>query len=463
MEASEREPAKPVPNAIEELGETRSAIESEPAEVTLPENDTSRLKAKIVQSIANSEQSGWAGSSSLSSQPLPEGDRKAITFEAYMAMCLYDERNGYYRSGTVRVGKNGDFYTSSAIGSLMGEKLAAYISELANVRDEPALIMEWGAGTGTLSRQMLEAWRNRHSDWLASNAALVVVDGNPVHLAEARKNVGYPGNGVGACEELIGNVAFLLPEEAESLLAASKSQGDEGVAIVIANELVDAFPVHRVVMKEGKLWELGVAVDDIGSGDGESPDGESMGTLDKSAGSTPLRYVYMPLSDPRIASVLERDGVSLRENQIFEVNLQAESWIAKMAELVGRGYLILIDYGHEAGELAAAHRMNGTLLCYSGHVAQDEPFLRPGEQDMTAHVNFTACRASAATSGWSTRYYGTQKQFLVDQGLLSELVAHDGTDPFGPAAKRNRAIRQLLLSDSMSETFKVLTLAIGEH
>ena len=117
-----------------------------------------------------------------------------------------------------------------------------------------------------------------------------------------------------------------------------------------------------------------------------------------------------------------------------------------------------MDYGHEAQELTAAHRMRGTLLCYKDHMAHDRPFMAPGEQDITAHVNFTACRLAAEQAGWQMIYYDTQKQFLIDQGVLQDLSSHDGLNPFSEAAKRNRSIRQLLLSDNMSETFKVMVL-----
>ena len=229
----------------------------------------------------------------------------------------------------------------------------------------------------------------------------------------------------------------MTPEAAEESLL--QDAGNDRYAIIVANELLDAFPVHRVVRAAGKLWELGVAA--------------------AAESNVAFRYAYMPLSDGRIEAVLRRDGIALREGQIIEVNLEAEQWIARLAGKIRHGCMVLIDYGHEAVELAAPHRMRGTLLCYKDHVAKDEPFADPGGQDMTAHVNFTACMAAAVAAGWEIGYYGTQKQFLVDQGVLTDLsAAHDGSNPFGPEARRNRAIRQLLLSDGMSETFKVLVL-----
>ncbi|NBD22815.1 class I SAM-dependent methyltransferase [Paenibacillus glycinis] len=391
----------------------------------------SRLEASIRDEIAASERRGWA-----TVTPAADGQDAlpAMTFRDYMARCLYDERDGYYRSGAVRIGKSGDFYTSSGIGTVLADKLAGYLAGIAGGQPRPATIAEWGAGTGALSRQMLSAWARTEnaSSWLVE-ASYLLVDGNPVHLDEARSRFGD------WMREGASRLAFMTPEEAEETLL--RDAADNRFAMIVANELLDAFPVHRVVRVAGRLWELGVAA-----------------AAESNVAGRAFRYAYMPLSDERIEAVLRRDGIALREGQIIEVNLEAEQWIARMAGKIRQGCMVLIDYGHEAGELAASHRMRGTLLCYKDHVARDEPFADPGGQDMTAHVNFTACMSAAGAAGWEIGYYGTQKQFLVDQGVLADLAAHDGKNPFGPEAKRNRAIRQLLLSDGMSETFKVLVL-----
>ncbi|MBM7565689.1 class I SAM-dependent methyltransferase [Paenibacillus sacheonensis] len=393
-----------------------------------------RLETAILETIARSERRGWPD------EAVPAGEAwlPAITFHAYMAMCLYDEFDGYYKSGPVRIGKSGDFYTSSAIGSMMGSKLAGYVTKLAEAQDRPAVIMEWGAGTGALAVQMLSAWEQAAPPWLAS-AQYSLVDGNAVHLEEAKSR--FVERGLGSAGEGI-SVSFMTPQEAEASL---ESGPEERFVVVLANELLDAMPVHRVVRKAGRLWELGVA----------AAAGEQEGQA--------FRYVYMPLSDERIAGVLNRDGIQLREGQITEVNLDAEQWIKSLGGRIRHGCLLLIDYGHDARELTASHRMHGTLLCYKDHIARDEPFQNPGDQDLTAHVNFTGCTAAGEDAGWKPRYYGTQKQFLLDEGLLSDLVRHDGADPFSEAARHNRSIRQLLLSDAMSETFKVLVLEKSEQ
>lgn len=356
---------------------------------------------------------------------------RCITFHDYMAMCLYDPEYGYYQSGAVRVGKSGDFYTSSTVGTVMGEKLACCIAQLIEEYGGCADVGEWGAGSGRLSKQIIDTWERTGYTWL-SQLTYTVVDGNPVHLAEAERLIQEEGNSAAA----LADIRFMSAQEAEADLWSGKPM------IIFANELLDAFPVHRLIKQGGKLWELGVTVNED----------------DSTRNGLPFHYAYLPLSNPELEQSLIADGTLLAEGQEIEINLAAERWIARMSARMAEGVLIIIDYGHEAKELTASHRMKGTLLCYKDHVAHDDPFQFIGEQDLTTHVNFTGCRRAAEKSGWKVIYYDTQKQFLIDQGVLSDLMAHDGSDPFGEAARRNRSIRQLLISDGMSESFKVLVL-----
>lgn len=386
----------------------------------------SSLTERIRESIERSNSEGWRFDKAGLKRTVT-----CITFHDYMAMCLYDDDNGYYRSGEVRIGKSGDFYTSSAIGSVLGEKLAAYMAALIQSYDGRVDVTEWGAGTGRLSGQIVTAWRKEGLSWEEERAGVyTLVDGNPAHLEAARKTLEGAWS-----DEAEWKLRFMTPEEAKAGISRSGNP-----VILFANELLDAFPVHRVAMKEGQLWELGVCIE------------EEEGT------AVSFRYAYMPLSTDRIDEVLERDGISLIEGQELEVNLAAEDWISELGGEISEGAIILIDYGHRAEELAAPWRMKGTLMCYRNHMAHEDPFVYAGEQDITAHVNFTACEHAALSAGWRVEYYGTQRQFLIDQGVLDELMSHDGSNPFGEIARRNRAIRQLILGGGMSETFKVMVL-----
>lgn len=347
----------------------------------------------------------------------------AISFHRYMALCLYHPEFGYYRSGSSRVGREGDFYTSAFIGELMGEQLAAELIRLADRHfsgNAPVQVVDWGGGTGRLSRQMLDAWAQAGDS--GNRFALAVVDGNPEHrrLAEEALNTYISMNKARVVSE----------EDAESVASRGKN------VIVVANELLDAFPVHRVVSRGGRLLEWGVAY--------------SEGTF--------IPCLMEP-TDARLSEWLEEEGISLLDNQTIEVNLDAANWVSNLGNSLGPAIVVLIDYGDEREELSSPHRMDGTLMCYYKHRAHNDPYVLPGEQDMTSHVNFSHIRREAARAGWTELWYGSQKKFLVESGIMEKLSSHSITDPFHPVVRRNRAIRQLLISDGMSELFKVQILS----
>ncbi len=339
-----------------------------------------------------------------------------------MKQCLYHPEFGYYRSGNARVGREGDFYTSAYIGELMGEQLAVELARLAEqwfTGEQAFDIVDWGGGTGRLSRQMLEEWESWNEQKRPQQEfRLTIVEDNPEHRRVAREEL--------AAAIISGKASVEGSEAGEKLI-----EGDRPVFIV-ANELLDAFPTYRLVLRSGKLWEWGV-------------------TWEEGKGLSPC---LMEPVERRLKVWVDDAGIELQEGQTIEVNLAAMDWINHLAGRISRGVLLFIDYGDVTEELFAPHRMDGTLLCYRNHRAHNNPYEAPGEQDLTSHVNFSHTREVVELRGWKQLWYGTQKQFLVNSGILHKLSAHAITDPFHPVVRRNRAIRQLLLSDGMSELFK---------
>lgn len=376
------------------------------------------LAASISKKIVESASLGWYKDNFGNKHTAA-----CISFLDYMAICLYDAEYGYYRSGAVRIGREGDFYTSSAIGQVLAQVLASFALDYARTIDESLSLVEWGAGTGRLSAQIVEAGTMRTENWKRKYKSVLVED-HPAHRDAARHVFSQ------IASELGSETLFVSSNE------AWESEWLKQPALVFANELFDAFPVHRVQNVEGELWELGVAYS------------EAKGFYE----------VCMPLTDSRITSWLSRDGIVLREGQQTEIHAGAAEFLDRLGSVMTRGRLVIIDYGHESAEYAAEHRMLGTLLCYSRHQASSSPYVRIGEQDITSHVPFTFIRHAAVQSGWQVTSYATQKQFLMEHGVMELLQNHQSTDPFSAEARTNRAIRQLLLSDEMSETFKVMVL-----
>ncbi|WP_240416987.1 class I SAM-dependent methyltransferase [Paenibacillus periandrae] len=361
-----------------------------------------------------------------------QNPQQTISFRDYMELCLYHPELGYYTSSRDKVGKTGDFYTSTSIGGLLGEVLAQYIagqtSQAWGTAEQPLTLVEWGGGNGGLAQQVLDELKRRYSDVYA-RISYISVEISPHHRRLQAESL---------AEHLIaGRVSWMTEEEWEA-------NGPWQRTIVFSNEFHDALPVHQVQIKQGQAQEIGVTWDEAGAQFKEV-------LVPVKAGSSLDIYI----------KALETE-VSLLDNQRFEVNLGAPAWISRVGQNLDSGQIVAIDYGDCAAEIYSEHRMNGTLMCYRNHVAADDPYATPGEQDMTAHVNFTALIRAGLEVGLQAEQLMTQKQFLVENGLLEKLQDSYSTDPFSPVARRNRAVRQLLLSDQMSELFKVLILKKGE-
>ncbi|MCD1261524.1 SAM-dependent methyltransferase [Paenibacillus athensensis] len=364
----------------------------------------------------------------------PDG---AITFRDYMELALYHEPHGYYREERVKIGRDGDFYTSASIGTLMGELLAAHVAAYgaggrdaasAGERDAaahgpdaapaPLRLVEWGGGTGRLALHLLDELRRAHPDVYAHTTYMLIESSGYHRRLQA--------------ETLHEHAALIRFADGE----VWAEEPPEDHLIVIANELVDAFPVHRMRWREQRWEECAVVWDERRKAFGE---------------------LWRPADDPALLAHADALGVAWREGQQAEFNLAAAEWVRRVGRRIRSGQLIVIDYGDVSAELYAAHRQLGTLMCYRRHQASADALVYAGEQDVTAHVNFSVCLAAAADAGFSPTRLQTQREFLVELGILGKLQdAHD-PNPFSEKARRNRAIRQLLLSDQMSELFKVMT------
>ncbi|TDF96813.1 SAM-dependent methyltransferase [Paenibacillus piri] len=339
-----------------------------------------------------------------------------------MELCLYHPLYGYYMKNKEKVGTSGDFYTSSAIGGLFGEVLAQYIAGQAKLMglEQPITLIEWGGGSGQLAQQLLDELRR---SW------------NPVY-----ERLTYISVETSSYHRELQAVRLASHEKRVSWRTGRQwlEEGPWNRVIVFSNELIDAFPVHRVQIKDGQPYEIFTEWDEAGGH---------------------FREKLLPLKDGSLAAALEelrRQRIKLAEGQRLELNLAASAWIRQIAGAIRSGQLVTIDYGDRAEELYAPHRMQGTLMCYRNHLANDNPYADPGHQDITSHVDFSGLIRDGGAAGLRLAHYMTQKQFLVENGLLQKLQDTASQDPFSPAARRNRAVRQLLLSDQMSELFKVL-------
>lgn len=350
---------------------------------------------------------------------------RTISFREYMEICLYDPEFGYYMKEKDRIGRDGDFYTSASIGGVMGEVVARYIADTVKLWGvhKPCSLVEWGGGTGALALQILDELKRSFAD-VYESLAYISIEVSPAHRAVQADKL----------REHTNRIRWMTSEQ-------WLQQGSWERVIVLSNELLDAFPVHLVQMRGGRPYEGRVGWDDAAGW---------------------FAVSFPEEAEPAVREYVEAWGAGLEEGQRLEVNLAAAGWLQTVGAAIQSGEVLTIDYGDRAEELYTPHRFQGTLMCYEKHRAQSDPFQHPGNQDITSHVNFSSLIRAGEAAGFETKAYTTQKQFLVDNGILQLLQDTLLSDPFSPAARRNRAIRQLLLSDQMSELFKVLIQKKGE-
>lgn len=309
--------------------------------------------------------------------------QQKITFAEYMNTVLYHPIYGYYCADGVKIGSQGDFFTASSLGSDFGEMLARQVIEIWQHLSypNPFILIEMGAGSGQLASDILQT-------------------------IEKEK------------PELLKKLHYWIIETSESLIQQQKKQLNEWqktinlqwktwaeipdnslIGCLFSNELVDAFPVHRIKIEKEKLQEIYVTIS-------ENKIEEITGEL-----STPSIIDYFQLIK------LDFPSPAYPDSYETEVNLSALDWLKTIARKLHRGYLITIDYGYPAPKYYHPQRYQGTLNCYYQHRHHHNPYVNLGYQDITAHVDFTALECQGELSGLKKVGLTQQGLFLMALGL----------------------------------------------
>jgi SAM-dependent MidA family methyltransferase len=347
------------------------------------------------------------------------GTSGPISFAEFMDISLYHPELGYYARAAQKTGRAGDFFTSVDVGPIFGALLAKQFAEMWRVLQTQSPIpnpqslrfdlVEAGAGSGRLARDILDAALTKDPEFYAA-IRLSLVEASPTARA--------------------AQVATLGPH-APLLAHSSLALPDEVHGVIYANELLDALPTHVVVMTEAGLRE--VFVDVRASSD---------------AAQAP-RFVerFEELSTPRIAEYLARAGAEMHGGWRAEVNLRAQEWTKNAAATLRRGFMVLIDYGHDERDLYNASHSAGTLTSYKQHSQFADLLQEPGETDITAHVDLSAVTRAAEQSGLDVLARLDQTYFMLGLGI---------TELEGLSLHQRLALKTLLLPGGLGSTHKVL-------
>jgi SAM-dependent MidA family methyltransferase len=363
--------------------------------------------------------------------------QRRLTFARFMELALYEPSLGYYRQDADRPTDAGDFLTAPETHPIFGWTIARRIEAMWAELGRPRLfhLVEYGAGSGTLGLAVLDGLR-RHAEGLAAGGPGIEGAASPGDAGELLAAILYE-----PVETNRHRLADLRKRFAKAGLEDRLAAGDEAVpvtGVLIANEFLDALPVHRIVIRGGRVRELFVAW------------------------SGRLVEVEDDPSTPDLERRLADDGLSadqLAEGQIAEISLGLDPWLRGAAARLGRGCALIVDYGYPAAELYGPRHLAGTLLGYRGHRVVDDPFDSPGLTDLTAHVDFTALQFLAGRHGFRTRSLETQQEFLVAAGLEAELQALQAspeTDIQDYLRARSGIVR--MLDPRHMGHFRVLTL-----
>lgn len=307
-----------------------------------------------------------------------------MTFARFMELALYDPVDGYYATRADRPTRSGDYLSAPELHPIFGHTLALQLIEMWERLGRPGdfAVVEHGAGAGTLMLTVMEG---------------LALAGSPLH-----RTIRFQPIEVGRVR-----LAQLVDRWTAEGLGDRivPPSGGRVTGVVLANELLDALPVHRVVGRGGVLRELFVGADEEG-----------------------LVWLEGPASTPTLAGRLSSLDVTLEDGQEAEICLAIDGWAAEVAAGLERGYVLVLDYGYPALELYAPSRRRGTVMAYRGHTALDDPLAEPGLRDITAHVDFTTLARALEQGDLVTHGLVRQSEFLLGAGL-EELFTARRDDP----------------------------------
>ena len=346
-------------------------------------------------------------------------DKGPITFAQFMELALYHPQLGYYRAGKEVWGGSGDYVTNADAGAVFTKLFARQIEQAWRELSCPDdfTLVEAGGGRGLILKGIARSLEEFYPA-LYDLIKLVVVE-----LSDRHSFSHLDGKAVDWYNDL-------------------KSVGKLTNAVIFTNELLDALPFHRVVgggqASGGALKELYVGIDDSDNGSGGF-----------------IEIIGAP-SSARLSEYFDSLDIVLAEGQETEVSLNGVDWIKEAGALLNSGFVVTIDYGFPARELFTPDRP-GTLLCHYRHTINDDPYSLIGQQDITAHVDFTSVVKAGRDSALELTGFTNQLSFLMGLGIAEELreVTGNAVNDL-EAIRHNQSIKELIMPGGVGENFKVL-------
>ncbi|MGQ3683829.1 MAG: class I SAM-dependent methyltransferase [Candidatus Loosdrechtia sp.] len=336
-----------------------------------------------------------------------------ITFARFMEMALYHPQYGYYNSEKERIGKSGDYYTSPTVHKMFGELIAKQLKEMWRTMGRGQFtVAEIGANSGWLCHDIIHSVRKKYPDFY-DHLHYCIIETNPYAGDKQRLLL----NSSGPADKKVSWHSYT-----KDGFSFDKIEG-----CFLSNEFVDALPVHRLRVKNKVLKEIYVGYNGVNFFETE---GE--------------------VSTHLIKEYLERLPLSLQEGQECEVNLCAVDWLKHISEKLQKGFVITIDYGDTIDRIYREGSLSGTVRCFYKHTVNRDYYHRPGEQDITAHVDFTTLMDMGKVFGLEVTGFTKQSHYFIALGILERLnTMKNDLDTI-------LKVKNLFHPEGMGEVFKVL-------
>ena len=331
-----------------------------------------------------------------------------ISYADYISAVLYHPELGYYMKDKPKIGKHGDFITTSNISDVYGRLLAKWFSTICEKTKLPPVFCEIGAGTGRFANAFLQEWY----DSIDTPLNYIIVESSPYHRKRQR--------------ELLQPFSIVQME--------NLGQVEPFSGMVFSNELFDALPVHVIEKINGKFVEVMVGMTDDGQ----------------------LFEQREALTNQAILSFLAESKLVIKEKQRIEIPIAMEKMIEDISKVLIKGIVVTADYGYTNEEWTLPQHKMGSLRGYHQHMMIDDVLQHPGEMDITTHIHYDQLVHKGLNHQLGLLTKLRQDEFLLKAGILKELEEHYDPNPFSEVSKRNRAIRSLILPSGMSTYFHIV-------
>lgn len=346
-------------------------------------------------------------------QTLQSAPGQRLTFAEFMEQVLYNPEFGYYNRELAPMGRAGDYLTSPHVAPDFGELMAVQLEQMWRAIGQPELftVVEMGAGQGVLAADILRFAQAQYPQFYqALHYGIIERSARLQNLQNTQLS------DWAKIEKVTWNTWKALPRESV-------------IGCFLSNELVDAFPVHRVCLAQGELQEIYVRLNES---------------------KTQLTEELGPLSNPGLATYFAPLGLDMTtppypEGYRTEVNLAAQDWLTTVAQHLNRGFVLTLDYGYPATTYYHPNRTDGTLQAYYQHHHHNDPYIHLGNQDLTAHVNFTALEIWGQQQSLTPLVFTHQAPWLMSLGLGERLAANNqNSENINHALHRRAALHQLI-------------------